>query len=257
MCTRFRCPILSVVLLLQLSLGAASHAESSFVLDSPPDFETLEGASFGEDGARNGSARVGVTPMTEGRVRLESFSKLDTGAQMHALADLSPVAGGNYRVSFQTTESRTSDGRSLGLLEIDHLAKRARCTDRETNKTTELVLAPRDRVMNVPMHLFFLPLVRGERETLEFEILLCRPEPKLYAFKAWVQSGGSKGVQEVRYAPDLGMISILAQPMVPRLAFWFDQRSPHRWLAYRVPLYRGGPEITVVRDGTPHVSIGR
>ena len=54
---------------------------------------------------------------------------------------------------------------------------------------------------------------------------------------------------EIRYAPELGLLSPLARQLVPKLSFWFDPRAPYGWIAHRLPLYTGGPEVLVVRQG--------
>ena len=58
-------------------------------------------------------------------------------------------------------------------------------------------------------------------------------------------------VVEVRYGPDFGLATLVAQNFVPKLSFWFDPAAPHRWMAHRLPLYGKGPEVFVVRDGVP------
>jgi hypothetical protein len=35
--------------------------------------------------------------------------------------------------------------------------------------------------------------------------------------------------------------------MAPKLSFWFGREAPHPWVAHRLPLYSGGPEVFVVR----------
>ena len=48
---------------------------------------------------------------------------------------------------------------------------------------------------------------------------------------------------------------MLARQIAPKLSFWFDPRSPHEWVAHRLPLYSGGPEVTVVRDDVPSATL--
>ena len=82
---------------------------------------------------------------------------------------------------------------------------------------------------------------------------LCRDRrAKLLDFQAWVAEPPSHGGPiEIRYAPELGLLSPLASQLVPKLSFWFDARAPYGWVAHRLPLYTGGPEVLVVREGTP------
>ena len=60
----------------------------------------------------------------------------------------------------------------------------------------------------------------------------------------------SHEVVEVRFGPDLGRVaSWFASIIVPKLRFWFDRAHGGDYLAHRMPLYGGGPEVVVVRDG--------
>jgi hypothetical protein len=159
----------------------------------------------------------------------------------------------------QESRSFDPDGRSLGLLSIDHVARRARCSDQRGAADSEIELPEGDRVVNVPLNLLFLPLVRGDADHLSFQLFLCRSHAQLLDFQAWVAeraAGAQGGPVEIRYAPDLGLLSPFARQMVPRLSFWFDPRAPHGWIAHRLPLYSGGPEVLVVREGISTATLG-
>ena len=39
--------------------------------------------------------------------------------------------------------------------------------------------------------------------------------------------------------------------LVPQLAMWFEAEAPYRWMGHRIPLYGGGPDVFVVREGVP------
>ena len=58
-------------------------------------------------------------------------------------------------------------------------------------------------------------------------------------------------VVEVRYGPDFGLATVVAQNFVPKLSFWFDPDDREAWIAHRLPLYSRGPEVFVIRDGVP------
>jgi hypothetical protein len=75
-------------------------------------------------------------------------------------------------------------------------------------------------------------------------------------FEAWVVGGlaakNGRHLIEVQYRPDLGnVISIVARGFAPRLSFWFETGAPFHWMGHRIPLYSGGPEVLVLRDGVP------
>jgi hypothetical protein len=122
-------------------------------------------------------------------------------------------------------------------------------------RTHRLPLPKHDRVANVPLHLLFQPLIKGDAATVDFQILLCRSHAKLLDFQARVvrrNDGADEGehLVEVRYGPDFGSVfSLLAKAIVPRLSFWFDPTAPSPWIAHRMPLYADGPEVFVVRQG--------
>ena len=105
------------------------------------------------------------------------------------------------------------------------------------------------------MNLFFLPLVRGEAERLDFQLFLCSGGARFVDFEAVrapAKGAAPRPAIEIRYAPHLGpLLSLLAPHFLPKLAFWFDPAEPHRWVAHHVPLYGGGPEVYVIRDGIP------
>jgi hypothetical protein len=51
-------------------------------------------------------------------------------------------------------------------------------------------------------------------------------------------------------SPDLGwMISRFGSLVVPKLRFWFDAANHGDYLAHCMPLYSGGPEVVVMREG--------
>jgi hypothetical protein len=145
-------------------------------------------------------------------------------------------------------------------MNIDHRAGEATCSfprsEGEGMRTQRIPLPKHDRVANVPLHLLFDPLIKGDAATVDFQILLCRSHAKLMDFQARVVSrddgtDGSEHLVEVRYGPDFGsFFSLLANAIVPQLSFWFDPASPSPWIAHRMPLYTNGPEVFVVRQGT-------
>ena len=85
-----------------------------------------------------------------------------------------PIAG--LRLVEQRSQSRRADGTLFELLVIDHIAGVMRCTPDGAgpSQIQEMPLPKKDRVMNVPMQLFFLPLVRGEVDEARFQIAMCK-----------------------------------------------------------------------------------
>lgn len=242
--------------------GAA--AESKLHLAYPDDFGTIPAATYDAGGKRVGDAQLLVERLPDDNVRILARSGIEGGARTIATATLATETVGDnghtrraLRLLTQESRSFDPDGIPLGVLSLDHEAGVATCSKPNGHGETvqKLALPAHDRIVNVPLHLLFLPLVDGERDTVDFQLLLCRTGPRLVDFQAHVAQrepapGGGGELVEIRYAPDLGpLFSFLAQPMVPKLSIWFDPRVPNRWVGHRVPLYSSGPEIMVVRDG--------
>jgi hypothetical protein len=238
-------------ILLLCALCSPAGAESLFLLAYPRHFGPVPAATYDDDGSRIGGANLSIEELPSGRVRLQTESGQRDGARTVATAELAPVVPGeSLRLVSQESRSLDENGDALGVLSVDHVAGLARCRDSSGRTISEVSLPDEDRVMNVPLNLFFLPLVRGEARSLEFQLFLCRPDARLMDFEAWIEGGqpGGGGPIEIRYAPDFGMASMIARSMAPRLSVWFDPTSPHTWRGHRVPLYSGGPEVLVVRD---------
>jgi hypothetical protein len=251
-------PFRGTRLALAISVGALSAAhpaasESAFALAWPASIGRVPATTYDDRGARLGAANLVMEQLPSGDIRVFSQSGENAGAHNVASAELVPIrAGESLRVVRQESRAFDVHGEPLGLLEVDHQARRARCMAPDGSVRSELELPAEDRVVNVPLNLLFLPLVRGETRELHFQFFLCRDRrAKLLNFQAWVaQSQGRSGPIEIRYAPELGLLSPLAGQLVPKLSFWFDARAPYGWVAHRLPLYTGGPEVLVVREGT-------
>jgi hypothetical protein len=247
------------VLIGGLAAAGSASAESAFILAWPASLGRVPAATYDDHGAPLGDANLVIERVGKG-IRVFSQSGETHGAHTVATADLVPVeTGAGLRLVRQESHSFDPQGRSLGQLSIDHVAQRAHCSDANGRVDSELELPATDRVVNVPFNLLFLPLVRGETQQLSFQLFLCRDGARLLDFQAWVAEHAENvgtGPVEIRYAPDLGLMSPFARQLVPRLSFWFDPRAPHGWVAHRLPLYTGGPEVLVVREGISTATLG-
>jgi hypothetical protein len=241
-------------------LGLARHAgaESALRMEYPASFGTIPAATYDSERHRVGAAHLVAEHLDDGNVRLFSESGITGGVRTVVTAELAPEPGGRWlRLLLQESRSFAPDGTPRGHLRIDHRTRKGSCTAYSGHGGTRtLELPAEDRVANVPMNLFFLPLVRGDAERIDFQLFLCGGGPRLVDFEATrAPANGSetpREVVEVRYGPQLGpVLSLFARSFLPRLSFWFDRAQPHRWLAHRVPLYGGGPEVLVIRDGIP------
>jgi hypothetical protein len=240
-----------------LFAAAAARAESEIRIPYPAAFGTIPAATYDEDHQRVGSAHLVIEKLESGNVRILSESGIDQGARTIASAELAPVDSGRL-LQLLTEESRSfdRDGTSLGVLRINHRSASASCTSPNGSGDTkqQIALPASDRVVNVPLNLLFLPLVRGDLETVNFQFFMCRGGPRLLDFEARVAarngSNGGPNLVEVRYGPDFGaIVSLIAQGLIPQLSFWFDPDARGAWIAHRLPLYSKGPEVFVIRDG--------
>ena len=238
-----------------LCAAPSAHAESAFEFAYPLAFGNIPASSYDERGDRIGSANVVIEFMEQGRVQMIAHSSSRTGAHTVAKALFEPLeTGHSMRLIQQESASRGPEGQQLGHLVVDHVESMATCIPPGAETAVEVAIPQTDRIVNVPMNLLFRPLVSGEARSVKFQLFLCRDGARTMDFEAWVapKSGRSKRAIEVRYAPDFGnIVSMVARNFVPRLSFWFDRAEPHTWMGHRLPLYSGGPEVFVIREGVP------
>lgn len=256
-CGRGRPALCSIALLLAASPG---WAESGLLLEYPVelvDLGAVPASTYDVDRKRVGTAHLSIEKLENGDLRMESDSGFTGGERTLVTAVLAPVDDAS-QVRLLQQESRTFDsqGNARGQLTIDHTRERAICRDAAGKRVGKVSLPSQDRVVNVPLNLLFLPLVRGETDEIRFQLFLCGWGARLLDFTAnrapaSRNGNGSGQLVEVRYGPDFGVATLVASSFVPRLSFWFDQDAPHRWAAHRLPLYGNGPEVFVVREGVP------
>ncbi len=241
---------------LAVAASGAANAESALRLDWPATLGVIPATTYDAERAEVGKAHVVIERLEDGNVRVISESGFMSGARTVTAGLFEPVDGGR-RLRPVLQESRSFDPQSqpLGKLEIDHRAGIARCYTSELKPSGEIALPDADRVANVTLNLLFLPLVRKEREKIDFQLFFCGLGMRVVDFEAALtpesRNGGAQRVLEVRYGPDLGLASIVASAFLPKLSFWYAPEAPHRWMAHRLPLYGRGPEVFVVRDGVP------
>lgn len=201
-----------------------------------------------------GNAGLLIEKHEDGSVIMSLEEGFTSGARTQVRARLEPVGDGMLAPVHQESRSFDPDGTPLGVLTIDHEASLATCTSPQ-GEVREVSLPQGDRVANSTLNLLLLPLVRGELEEMDFQLFLCRGGAKLVDFVANLapasRQHGSGKVVEVRYGPDLGFASLIARSFIPKLSVWFDTSAPYKWLAHRLPLYGGGPEVFVIRNGVP------
>ena len=175
----------------------------------PAVFRTLEAGTHAQSGERVGDALLSVEKLENGNVRILSQVGITGGASTVAQAILAPIDNGRaLRLLRQESRSMNPDGRAMGVLSIDHEKRLASCRalNSEQPSSRTLELPEGDRVVNVAMHLLFEPLLRGEVETVDFRLFVCRPRPYLTHLRCspWTSAAESNAShQNTRDTPSL------------------------------------------------------
>ena len=231
-----------------------ARAESDLVLDFPTMLGTTPASTYDVNRKRVGDAHLVVEELEDGKVRLISESGFTGGARTVVSALFQPIEDGRKLRPLRQESRSFDDARQpLGRLLIDHVEGVASCFDTDGNPSAELAIPSEDRVANTTLSFLFLPLVRGDTDEVAFQLFFCGLGTRFVTFTAnrAPTNGKDPNVVEVRYGPDFGFATLVAASFVPKLSFWFDPESPHRWLAHRLPLYGRGPEVYVIRKGVP------
>jgi hypothetical protein len=250
---------LTPAFLLLLALSASpARGESSLAFSPPEVFGDIAAETYDEQGHKVGGASLRVERLATGNIRMEVLSGIDGSAQFTGSAELAPNgADGSLRLVRESTQALDRAERALGVTIVDHLAGFAQCGKPEGSSVApmRIDLPVDDRVVSVPLNLLFQPLVSGEAEVVDFQVLLCQAfrGARIVGARARVVDAiGEEGhrIVEIRYGLDFGpLFSRLAAPLMPQLSFWFDENSPGAWVGHRMPLFSRGPTVVVVRSG--------
>jgi len=258
MSTRRRIALTVAVPLLLASSAPPAGGESSLTFSPPGIFGDIDADTYDEEGRRVGDANMRVQRLPSGNILMEILSGIDGSAQFAASAELAPNgADDSMRLVRERTQAVDRSEKPLGVMTIDHIAGVAQCGKPEgsSEEPVRIDLPVDERVVNVPLNLLFQPLVRGEAEVIDFQILLCRfPRgARIVSARARVADAiGEEGdrLGEIRYTLDFGpILSRLAAPFMPQISFWFNENSPGAWVGHRMPLFTQGPTVLVVRSG--------
>ncbi len=249
----------AVLLLLPLWASPA-RGESSLAFSPPGVFGDIAAETYDEQGRKVGGASLRVERLATGNIRMEVLSGIDGSAQFTGSAELAPHphrADGSLRLVRESTQALDRAEQTLGVTIIDHIAGFAQCGKPEGSGVApmRIDLPVDDRVVSVPFNLLFQPLVSGEAEIVDFQVLLCQAfrGARIVGARARVVDAiGEDGdrIVEIRYSLDFGLLlSRLAAPLMPELSFWFEKSSPGAWVGHRMPLFSRGPTVVVVRSG--------
>jgi hypothetical protein len=257
-----------VLLAVALAWGPRAAAESGLVLPLPERFEEIAATTYDQDtGEALGGGFIRFERHEGGTVRMEGASGIDGGARTRVAAELAVLPGeSGLRLLRQESRSVDVTGQPMGVLEIDHVAGEGRCTGPPRNgtapETKTIDLPEDDRLVNVPLNLLFQPIVRGERDEMRFQILLCGGGPRIVTAVARVADSsapGPDGSRLVRIQYELSlpkMLSRIVARWLPNLSFWFDPDDAGAWIGHEMPLYSKGPTVLVVRRGFTPALLG-
>lgn len=230
-----------------------AHGTSALSLPKPRQFGQIAAYTYDSRGRRDGTAQVGMERTGAGDILLRVDVRFDSGARTYLQARMAPTTSGRaLRLVTERSWNRDARGALLAAMKIDHRAATATCTD-SAHRSRAVALPRPDRVVNVPLNLFLLPLARGEVREERFQVLACGNPIRFIDARARVTartppSDGSPRLVRIRCRFELGPLpSTLAGPFLPKLVFWFDMRSPNAWAGYRAPLYTDGPNILLLR----------
>jgi hypothetical protein len=256
--TRWLSALPLTILLLVALPALLARGESTLSLSPPESFGEIAADTYDEEGRRVGSANLRIQRLSSGNVMMEVRTGIDGSARSAASAELAPNGpDGTLRLVRERTQAVDETDTPMGVTTIDHTAGVAQCGKPEGSdeEPEQIELPTEDRVVNVPLNLLFQPLVRGETEVVDFQVLLCRARgARIVSAQATVadasREDGDRRLVEIRYSLDFGpILSRLAAPFMPQLSFWFQGTSPGAWVGHRMPLFSRGPTVFVVRSG--------
>ena len=252
-CATIRRVVRKIALAAALLLTAApARGESALALAFPDPLGTFRGVVHDRDGRAIGVNVVQNLLRESGRVYLRSETSIAGAPGNFFEAELEPIPGSEQRLRpvWQRTRMPTRAGDELMDLYVDHRTRRARC-EGAGEQAREIALDDGDRIANVAMNLALRPLAAGDVDAVSFQMLLCEGWKPVVNVEARAQAGAGDAPIEMRLGFDVGssVVSALLEPFLPDIRVWMQAQPPNEWVAHRLPLYRGGPIVAIVREG--------
>lgn len=250
----------ALVLVAALHAATVARAESDLRLPPQEAFGAIPASTYDEETSKRlGDAKIELSRLPNGNLLMIASGSIEGAEAISLAAELEQTAEGRaMRPVWQQSHSWDAQGRTQGIMWIDHVKQRALCTpaEQEGAPAFEVELAQPDLVANVPMHLLFLPLVSGQQQEVVFQFLACKAKRVVPAKASVAQRLAPQDrtgpLIEVRSELDLGpVLTPLARAFLPHFSFWFDPSSRSGWVGHRMPMFTGGPEVLVVRSGVP------
>jgi hypothetical protein len=257
-----------------MAFATNAVAESEIWLEPPTEPEGIVATTFDAEGRDIGRSFFAVESEDGGTHRMKIELAVTGGGMNRSEAMLTSVrdsatGDARWRLTRQVSQATRNDGVALDRLVIDHVAGRASCYASKKGKSVgesggedggrHVELAAKDRVVNVPLQLLFRPLAKGEVDRIRFDLALCRSQPviqSMVAVRGPRTREGKQEIIEVRYGPDFGdTVAFFASRLLPRFSFWFEPNEGS-YLGHRMPLYRKGPNVLLMRTGMEPPDLG-
>ncbi|MEJ2345657.1 MAG: hypothetical protein P8076_10060 [Gammaproteobacteria bacterium] len=240
------------LLFLWIGVVGCVHAESALRLPLPNQFGSVAAVVYDTHGRPDGHARLTMEQVPDG-ARLRVVVHLDDGAHSRLQA-LMRAADGGLRIVSERSASFDAHGKPVVQARLDHDRGVGICQVGD-GPARRVTLPSPDRIVNVPLNLLLRPLVNGARTSVRFQTFVCGDDIRILDTEAKVAKriagpDGGPGYVELHYHFNFGpLLSLVAGPFVPKIAFWFDPTKPAHWVGHEMPLYSDGPEVMVLRKG--------
>lgn len=241
----------SLLALALLAAAPAAGAESALAVLPPDPFGTFRGVVHDEAGRAIGENVVENLRRADGSVYLRSEARVSGEPGNVLEAELEPIPGSErLRPLWQRTRMPLAGGAGEVELQVDHRTGHARCV-RAGEPPLEVALPRDERVANVPMNLALRDLAGGRADAVRFQLVLCEGWRQIVEVEVRAEPPPTAGAVQLRFRFDLGsrVLSTLFRPFLPDIRVWVRTEPPYAWVAHRLPLYRGGPVIAIVREG--------
>ena len=245
-------------------VAASIQADSSLVLPFPAMLGPIPAGTYDDDGKRLGDAKLSYERLPDGKIHMQAVASVQDGARNVVDAFFEEIeVGRSLRVLRESSLSYDREGNPMVLVEVDHEKGVGRCTPPGGRaEDVETVPLPQDdRVANTTLELLFRPLAQREVEQIDFQALLCQGGARVVDFVAVLANRSSREpshqIVEIDFGPKLGrVLSWFASAIIPELRFWFDA-DQGLYVAHRMPLFNGGPEVVVAREGVGAAPLAR
>lgn len=240
------------LLLLWIGAAGCAYAQSALRLPLPNRFGSVAAVVYDTHGRPDGHARLAMERIADG-ARLRVDVHLNSGAHSHLQATMRKADGG-LRIVSERSASFDADGKPVVQARLNHDRGIGVCQVGD-GPARRVTLPSPDRIVNVPLNLLLRPVVNGAHASVRFQTFVCGDDIRILDTVAKVAKriaapDGGPGYVEVHYHFNFGpLLSLVAGPFVPKIAFWFDPTKPAHWVGHEMPLYSDGPEVMVLRKG--------